>query len=123
MTPEVIIAEYFQMWITKDFSKLTEYFAPEICYTECYGPQYVGLDEVQQWIKNESAKQTVLEWQIDEIKSVDNQSFVKWFFKAHEQTTYEFDGVSVIQWNAEGKISKLDECQSKSDHIRPYQIK
>ncbi|MBU7555124.1 nuclear transport factor 2 family protein [Pediococcus ethanolidurans] len=121
MNKKTIIAEYFQMWVKKDFKQLPEIFSSDICYTECYGPRYVGLPEVQAWIRHKSAEQTVLEWRIDNITLAGDQSFVKWFFKAHEKTTYEFDGISVIQWAKNNQILRIDEYQSKSEHIRPYQ--
>ncbi|GEN95451.1 nuclear transport factor 2 family protein [Pediococcus ethanolidurans] len=77
MNKKTIIAEYFQMWVKKDFKQLPEIFSSDICYTECYGPRYVGLSEVQAWIRHKSAEQTVLEWRIDNITLAGDQSFVK----------------------------------------------
>lgn len=120
MTKENIIRAYFKMWLTKDFSKIPTLFAPEIIYTECYGPQYVGITEMLAWIQHKSAEQTVLEWRIGDILSVDNQTVVTWFFKAREATTYSFDGVSIVTFNADNQICQVSEYQSKASHSRPY---
>ena len=34
---------------------------------------------------------------------------------------YVFDGVTIADFNADGRIEKLSEFQSKSDHYYPYE--
>ncbi|HGF7982819.1 hypothetical protein HJD17_15100 [Enterococcus faecium] len=46
-----IIEEYFNMWLTRDFTKIDELFSSEIIYRECYGAVYQNLDEIHSWIK------------------------------------------------------------------------
>lgn len=36
MDQKTIIKEWFESWVTKDFSKIEEYFIEDIYYRECY---------------------------------------------------------------------------------------
>lgn len=37
---EEIIRNYFSCWLNKDEKPLTDIFADNIIYSECYGPEY-----------------------------------------------------------------------------------
>ena len=115
-----IIRKYFQSWLTRDFSNLDEYFDEKIIYRESYGPIYIGLDELHQWIDNMLDRQKVLDWRIDQILPTDKNTYtVLWYFHAVEHTEYDFDGVSVIGFKHH-KISSVAEYQSKHETFRPF---
>lgn len=40
---EEIIRKYFACWLNKDEKLLTDIFAEDIIYSECYGPEYHGI--------------------------------------------------------------------------------
>ena len=46
---EEIIRNYFSCWLNKDEKPLTDIFADNIIYSECYGPEYRGIRQIQQW--------------------------------------------------------------------------
>ncbi|AUI70929.1 hypothetical protein COSHB9_19640 [Companilactobacillus alimentarius] len=118
-----IIQQYFQSWLTKDFSKLDDYFDSKIIYRESYGPIYIGLSELHQWISTMSKQQKVLSWRIDKILQSDKNTFtVLWYFHAIEHTEYDFDGVSIIQFK-DNKITDVSEYQSKHETFRPFSKK
>lgn len=118
---EKIIAEYFEMWVKRDFTELQRIFANDITYHECTGAIYIGMVEIQAWITASLQKQTVLMWQIKNIQQIDDQAFfVEWFFRAQETQTYCFDGVSKIQFKNQ-KIIAIDEYAAKHNTYRPYQ--
>ncbi|MGX7164696.1 nuclear transport factor 2 family protein [Enterococcus massiliensis] len=120
MDQKTIIKEWFESWVTKDFSKIEEYFIEDIYYRECYGPIYCGLSQLSQWIELMKAKQDVLEWRIDRIFAVQSDIFVvEWYFRAREEQEYAFDGVSIIEFKKE-KIKKLTEYQAKHETYRPF---
>lgn len=48
MQNEDIIKCYFQSWIDKDITVISQVFSEEIIYSECYGPEYQGLSQVLQ---------------------------------------------------------------------------
>ena len=61
---EKIIRQYFDCWLKKDIVPLKEIFADNVIYTECYGPEYQGLDQVLRWFREWNEKGTVLKWDI-----------------------------------------------------------
>ena len=77
---EKYIERYFNMWLSKDGSSLNEIFDKNIIYSECYGPEYRGIEQIVKW----------------------------------------FDGVSIIGFNADRKITDIKEFQSQVDHEFPY---
>ncbi|MFI3213415.1 MAG: nuclear transport factor 2 family protein [Eubacteriales bacterium] len=118
---EQIIKEYFRMWVERDFSKIADIFNENIYYSECYGPEYFHLSEIYLWIEDMLKKQKVLEWTIKQFIHSEDTTTVEWFFKEQQgEIINGFDGVSLIQFNEDGKISIIKEFESKAEHIAPY---
>ena len=97
---ERAIGEYFSMWVRRDFSRFDELFSPECVYEECYGPVYVGTDELHHWIDHMLSHQTVTAWDIRSIEPDQNGEalFVSWTLSAAEDKDYTFDGISRIHY-------------------------
>ena len=118
---EKIIKDYFESWINNDPEIINQYFADIILYSECYGPEYQNKKQVQQWFLDWQKKGRVIEWRIKDIYNNDQKYTVEWFFKSnYDNNIEEFDGVSLIEFNDDGKIVLVKEFQSKSEHIFPY---
>lgn len=118
---ERVISTYFNMWIMRDFSALDTIFAKDIYYSECYGPEYYGLDEIHQWIDVMLQKQIVVDWSIKRYLHENETVVVEWFFKEQQGSViHDFDGISIIDFQNDGKISSIKEFESKSEHIKPY---
>lgn len=116
-----IIKEYFEAWLTKNASVLCAIFASDITYTECYGPQYQGLSQIQRWFTDWNRRGTVLQWDIRNVLESGNTLCVEWYFCCeYDGVTDGFDGVSWIEFDETGKIVNLREFQSKSEHHYPY---
>lgn len=49
-----IVKRYFSCWIKNDSSVLEEVFDKEVYYSECYGPAYKSLDQVEKWFNGVS---------------------------------------------------------------------
>ncbi|MFI3242390.1 MAG: nuclear transport factor 2 family protein [Alphaproteobacteria bacterium] len=119
-TREAIIKTYFDMWVSRDFSGLDKIFASDIYYSECYGPEYKGLSEISLWIKDMTAKQIVLKWDIKSFIHADDTVIVEWYFKEQQKEfVNDFNGVSIIEFS-EDKISSIKEFESKAQHITPF---
>lgn len=115
------IETYFEMWVKKDFSRIDSIFSADIYYSECYGPEYQGLDEIHLWIDERTQKQQVLEWPVKRYIHQENTVVVEWFFKdSVEGTVSGFDGVSIIEFGEDGKIASIKEFSSKAEHVFPY---
>ncbi|WP_251844519.1 nuclear transport factor 2 family protein [Enterococcus durans] len=103
MDKRKMIQNYFHSWITRDFSKIPEYFHQDIVYRECYGPVYHGMDEISR------------------ILDVSDDIFVvEWYFYAEETAKYSFDGVSIIEFDGD-KIISISEYEQKHETYRPYE--
>ncbi len=117
-----VIHKYFASWISKDIEILEQVFAKDIVYTECYGPEYHGLDQILRWFEEWNQKGSVLEWIIKREIEKDKTIVVEWYFKCDYQGKVSgFDGVTIADFNKEGKIFRLKEFRSDSEHIYPYE--
>ncbi|MDR0320948.1 MAG: nuclear transport factor 2 family protein [Treponema sp.] len=118
---ETIIKNYFNSWITKNINIITKYFDDEIVYSECYGPEYHGINEIKIWFNDWQKENTVLEWTIQRNIHQNNTVVVEWFFKCNcNETIDNFNGVSIIEFSEDDKIKSIKEFQSKAEHYFPY---
>ena len=116
-----IIELYFKCWLEKDSSKLENIFADDIVYSECYGPEYTGIEQIYLWFTDWNNKGTVLQWVIKDVVEKNETLIVEWYFECdYDGNTDGFDGVTVAKFNKENKIYSLKEFQSKSEHYYPY---
>ena len=121
MSHSETVRRYFKSWCEKDRSVVEAFFSDAIRYVECYGPVYEGLAQVQRWFDEWNCKGSVLEWRIDRIVDAGNTCFVEWFFKCdYAGSVGGFDGVSIIEFDADNKIALVKEYQSKHEHHFPY---
>lgn len=119
---EKIIRDYFNSWIDNNINKLEKIFSSKIIYSECYGPEYQGLDTLKMWFKDWHVNGKVFIWDIKQIINQGNIYVVEWYFKfEYNNKISDFDGVSIIEFNNEDKIINLKEFQSKAKHYFPYE--
>lgn len=118
---EELIKHYFAAWVENEPGCLGEVFAPGIVYSECYGPEYRGIGQIQKWFSDWNRKGKVLEWRIKKFLHQGNDTVAEWYFCCEfEGERGGFDGVSWVQFDEAGKICQLKEFQSKAEHIFPY---
>jgi hypothetical protein len=122
---EQSVRRYFAMWKTRDFSDLDKLFARDCRYEECYGPVYRGLEQMHRWISDMLAKQIVDSWDIHEMMHGLNSLglpmlTVTWTFSGREKDPYIFDGVSIIEFNGEGRMCRVREFEAQHDRVFPY---
>lgn len=119
---EQIINDYFQSWINRDSANLKNIFAANAIYSECYGPEYHGHDTIEQWFLDWQKLGTVLAWDIKQFIHQEGMTAVEWYFKCdYEGEISEFDGVTLIEFDSQDRISNLKEFQSKLPHSFPYE--
>lgn len=119
-TYEEILRAYFEAWVQKDSSVLGRVFCTDVYYSECWGPEYFGLDEVKRWFADWNARGTVLRWDISQFITQGSTVAAVWHFQnEYDGKTDAFDGVTVACFR-DGKIKELREYGSKSGHTRPY---
>ncbi len=122
MWKKILVENYFKAWIEKDADILKTIFSDEIIYSECYGPEYHGIQQVLKWLIDWNKAGTVLEWSIKRFVSEGNTTVVEWYFKCNYNNVIDgFDGVSMIDFDGNQKIKVLKEFQSKAEHYFPYE--
>lgn len=121
MKPERLIEVYFQAWISKDESRLADFFASDAVYSECYGPEYRGLIQIVRWFRDWNKRGRVTRWDILGSIRQGNSLAVEWTFGCvYDGEKSLFNGVSLVEFNEDGKIQSLKEFQSKAEHVFPY---
>lgn len=112
---------YFNAWLTKCPDMLSDIFSDDIVYSECYGPEYHGIAQIERWFYDWNLRGTVLRWDIKNMLENGNSLCVEWYFECeYDGVTDGFDGVSWIEFDETDKIVNLREFQSKSEHHYPY---
>lgn len=121
MKHQEIIKAYFAAWLSKDAAVLPVVFADDVVYSECYGPEYRGLDQIKHWFADWNQRGTVLQWDIKNMIESGKTLCVEWYFRCeYDGNTDGFDGVSWIEFDEQGRIRALREFQSKAEHDFPY---
>lgn len=64
---EEIIRSYFQCWINNDCEILNDISDDQVVYSECYGPEYIGIDVIRRWFEDWNKCGTVLVWDIKQL--------------------------------------------------------
>lgn len=115
------IRTYFAAWLTGDASELPNLFACDAVYSECYGPEYRGLHQIQRWFADWNRRGKVLRWEIRHAIECGNTLCAEWYFQCEYDGNVDgFDGVSWIEFDKDGKIKALREFQSRAEHCFPY---
>lgn len=116
-----LLERYFKAWINKDINVLKDVFAENVVYSECYGPEYHGLNQILKWFSEWNMHADVLEWTIKQFISEGNLLVVEWYFKCnYDGEVIGFDGNSIVTFDKNGKIVNLKEFQSKAEHEFPF---
>ncbi len=119
---ESIIKNYFNAWINNDDSNLRNIFTKDIVYSECYGPEYHGINQILAWFTDWHKHGRVLKWDIHQFIHSDNMTVVEWYFQYEYDGKIDgFNGVSIIEFCVDLKIRNLKEFESKAEHIYPYE--
>ena len=116
------LQKYFLAWIDGDIETVGALFSDDIVYTECYGPEYRGIDQILRWFGDWNRKGRVLEWTIKRTFEQGDTIIAEWYFECeYEGNTDGFDGVTIADFDGSGKIVRLCEFQSKAEHYFPYE--
>ncbi len=118
---EQTIRQYFGAWVENAPDRLPGIFAGDVVYSECYGPEYRGLGQIQKWFADWNRRGRVLEWKVKGFLHQGSKTAAEWYFRCeYDGNTDGFDGVSLIEFDEAGKIVSLKEFQSKAEHVFPY---
>lgn len=97
-------------------------FSPDAVYMESWGPEYHGREKIRHWFQEWNRRGSVLVWDIKQFFHQGEQTAVEWYFKnTVDGRTEEFDGVSLVRWDREGRIVFLQEFGCNLDRYDPYE--
>lgn len=117
-----ILKKYFLAWLDADIKSAEGVFSNDIVYSECYGPEYHGINQVLQWFREWNKNGRVLEWSIKRMLEQGNTLVAEWYFECeYNNEVSGFDGVTIADFDKDMKISRLLEFQSKAGHYYPYE--
>ncbi|HEM3614573.1 TPA: nuclear transport factor 2 family protein [Streptococcus suis] len=123
MTHREILESYMQAWQQKKTVSLGDFFTEDIYYSECYGPVYQGISEVEQWFEDWNQKGRVLDWTIQRVLECGQTLVAQWTFSCDYDGQQEaFDGVTIADFR-EKKMCRVLEYRSESQHTFPYRGK
>lgn len=118
---EEIIRKYFKAWIDKDADALRGIFSEDAVYSECWGPEYHGAAQILQWFSDWNTKGDVLEWTIKRTMAHERTLVAEWYFKCSWEGSVDgFDGVTIADFDDDGRIVRLCEYKSDPEHYLPY---
>lgn len=116
-----IISGYFNAWISGDTEIIKQTFGENAVYTESYGPEYHGLNQILRWYNDWNSHGRVMCWDLADYYEQGNTAIVRWYFKCkYDGETSAFDGVTIAEFDENMKIARLCEYQSKAEHNYPY---
>lgn len=122
MTGEECIRAWFRCWLKRDAALIPQLFAENALYSECYGPEYHGLAQIERWFTDWNREGCVQEWTIQRMLRQGDGFAVEWFFRyEYRGAAGSFDGVSLVFFDQAGRICELREFKSESRHFYPYE--
>ena len=119
---EAAVRRWFEMWLKGSCEGLEELFCEDAVYIESWGPEYRGLARIAHWFLEWNTRDRVMRWDIRQFFHKEDQTVAEWYFRCEmsDGTVQSFDGLSLIRWDAEGRISFLQEFGCNEHRYDPY---
>ena len=119
---EQIICLWFDMWLQQEDLGIDEIFTDDVIYIESWSPKYENRATVKHWFEEWNTRGKVLVWDIKQFFHKENQTIVEWYFKNKMEngSIEEFDGISLVEWTPDNKISFLKEFGCNLNNYNPY---
>ena len=119
---EQAVRRWFSMWLEGRDTGILQLFAPDALYIESWGPEYRGAQQIQHWFEEWNTRGKVLVWDIRGFFHREDRTVVEWYFenKMHDGTAEIFDGLSLVDWDRDGRICRLQEFGCNLHRYDPY---
>lgn len=115
-----MIQEWSYSWFDLNWNDFEKIFDNNIYYSESWGPEYKGIEEIRAWVKRWHTHSKLLKWDIKQYIHFNDQTVVEWLFSCQdEKNIREFEGLSLIKWSDEQKIISLKEYASSLPKYDP----
>ena len=111
---QTLFRAYCDAWLKRDGSRLGDFFADHVVYIESDGSRYEGLNAVRDWFSGWMLHGDVLLWRVHRYTHQGRVMIAEWTFRCrYNDTESLFDGVSVMDFDNDGKIIRLREYAGK----------
>ena len=119
---EQAVRHWFSMWLEGRDTGILQLFAPDALYIESWGPEYRGAQQIKHWFEEWNTRGKVLVWDIQGFFHREDRSVVEWHFenKMRGGTAEIFDGLSLVDWDRDGRICRLQEFGCNLHRYDPY---
>lgn len=119
---EETIKVWFDMWLGDDITPMNAIFTDDVEYTECWGNQYFGKKEIDQWFEDWHKNNRMSVWKVKQFMHTEDKTIVEFHMEALAMngTTRWLEGVYIIEWDENERIKALREYGANSRTIRPY---
>lgn len=120
---EETIKVWFEMWLSDDITPMHALFTDDVVYTECWGNQYMGKEEIDKWFEDWHKNNRMNVWDVKRFIHAEDKTIVEWHMEALSMngTTRWMDGVYVIEWDEDSEqIKSLREYGASNRMTRPY---
>ena len=118
---ENVVREWFRAWLDRDDSCIGRIFAPDALYVESHGPVYRGPEQIRRWFLDWNERGRVMEWRIRSMWHDGYKTVADWHFAwEYDGQASACDGVTLIDWDEEGRIHRLREYAASEEHHFPY---
>ena len=119
---EAFIHLWCDMWLQQQDMGIDDIFTSDVIYTESWRPEYHNRSTVKHWFREWNQRGKVLIWDIKQFFHKENQTVVEWYFenKMHDGTAEIFDGLSLIDWDGDDRICRLQEFGCNLHRYDPY---
>lgn len=120
---EETIKVWFEMWLGEDITPMAAIFADDVEYTECWGNQYQGKEEIGRWFADWHKHNQMNVWDAKKFIHAEDKTIVEWHMEALSMNggARWMDGIYVIEWDANEQIKSLQEYGANSRKMRPYE--
>lgn len=120
---EEMVRTWFDMWMADDVSPLSAIFAEEIVYDEYHGRQFQGLAAVKRWFREWHDCNRVLEWKAESFIHDTDRTVAEWYLEGEDGAGghHRLDGVYLIEWDEDGRISVLKEFVANFPMVHAYE--
>ena len=120
---EEIINTWFDMWVGEDITPMAAIFTDDVEYTECWGYQYFGKEEISKWFQDWHKHNRMEAFYAKKFIHSEDKTVVTFKMEAlgMNGTPRWMDGVYIIEWGDDERIKSLEEYGENSRKARPYE--
>lgn len=120
---EETIKIWFDMWLGDDAMPMDAIFTEDVVYTECWGNEYTGREQIRRWFTDWHKNNRMIVWKASQFLHDEDKTIAKWHMEAEAAdgiTMRIMEGVYLIEWDDSGRIRALEEYGAASFKKHPY---